>query len=103
MREGCRSRGSGLKPRRGGGALDHHRYTRPSRRSDHFYENEGSLSVDLNLLDADGTLVFTETRSARSQDTMDQIGGNRYAWFTFATVDNLPIDNHEIYNGAPRA
>ena len=65
-----------------------------------FYDDGGVLAVDLNLLDAEGTVVFTETRRA-SADTIGEngeVGGNRYAWFTFSTVDSLPIDNHEIYN-----
>jgi len=62
-----------------------------------FYDKDGSLTVDLNLLDADGNVVFTETRNPGTDDTMDQIGGNRYAWFTFATVEDLAIDNHQLY------
>jgi hypothetical protein len=62
-----------------------------------FYEKDGSLVVDLNLLDSDGNVVFTETRAAGADDTMDQIGGNRYSWFTHASVTDLAVDNHQLF------
>lgn len=58
----------------------------------HFYEQDGQLSVDMNLVDAQGTILWTETRTT-NQDTMDQIGGNRYGWFTEVNVtDGLAVD-----------
>lgn len=49
-----------------------------------FYESGGQLHVDLNLRDAGGALLWTETRTT-ALDAIDQIGGNRYGWFT--TID----------------
>jgi hypothetical protein len=65
-----------------------------------FYDNNGSLAVDLNLLDSNGTIVFTETRN-NANDLIDGIvGGNRYAWFTFINVEGgIAVDNHGIYRG----
>jgi hypothetical protein len=42
----------------------------------------GVLSVDLNLRDAGGNLLFTETRSDPSDTIPAVVGGNRYGWFT---------------------
>lgn len=51
----------------------------------HVFRNDGGvLSVDLNLVDSDGTVVWTETRTDLS-DTIGvagEVGGNRYGWFT---------------------
>lgn len=61
-----------------------------------FHEDGGVLAVDLNLVDSDGTVLFTETRST-SADAIEEVAGNGYAWFTFSTVEDLAIDNHELY------
>lgn len=63
-----------------------------------FYEKDGALAVDLNLLDADGELLWKETRFTAADTIPGEVGGNRYAWFTFSTVPDLPIDNHKLYN-----
>ncbi len=51
----------------------------------HVFRNDaGVLSVDLNLVDSGGTVVWTETRTDAS-DTIGAtgaVGGNRYGWFT---------------------
>jgi hypothetical protein len=52
----------------------------------YFYDNGGVLAVDLNLLDADGNVLFTETRTDPSDVIATEIGGNRYGWFTFINV-----------------
>lgn len=63
-----------------------------------FYEENGALQVDLNLLDENGTVLFTETLVPHAgDDLMDEIGGNRYGWFTTVTVPDLAIDNHQLY------
>lgn len=65
-----------------------------------FYDDNGSLAVDLNLLDSNGTVLFTETRYTVSDLIDGVVGGNRYAWFTFINVEGgIAIDNHSIYRG----
>ena len=61
-----------------------------------FRNNAGSLAVDLNLLNAGGTILWTETRSNPADLIASIVGGNRYLWFTFLEVDNLAIDNTSI-------
>lgn len=62
-----------------------------------FRDDNGVLAVDLTLLDSDGQVVFTETLS-NPEDTMDQVGGNRYAWFASNNVPGgVEIDNQELY------
>jgi len=61
-----------------------------------FYDDGGVLAVDLNLLDSNGNILFTETRKDNS-DVIGIIGGNRYGWFTFLNVDNgIAVDEHEL-------
>lgn len=47
-----------------------------------FTDVSGVLSVDLNLRDSGGNLLFTETRSDGSDLIPSVVGGNRYGWFT---------------------
>lgn len=65
-----------------------------------FYDDGGALAVDLNLLDSAGTVLFTETRFDPADTIPAEVGGNRYAWFTF---DNVPggiaVDNHQLLLG----
>jgi hypothetical protein len=62
-----------------------------------FRDQAGALAVDLNLLDAGGNVLFTETRFNAADLIPAEVGGNRYAWFTFADVTNgLAVDNHEL-------
>ncbi len=61
---------------------------------------DGSLAVDLNLLDAGGTLLFTETRNNSGDLIATLVGGHRYLWFTFLEVDTLAIDNTTVSNSA---
>ena len=46
-----------------------------------FHNVGGHLSVDLNLIDAAGNVVFTQTLS-NATDLISDVGGNRYGWFT---------------------
>jgi hypothetical protein len=55
---------------------------------------DGTLAVDLNLRDALGTLLFTETRNDGSDVLTVNVGGNRYGWFTNIDVANgIHVDN----------
>lgn len=64
----------------------------------HTFKNvAGVLAVDLQLVDSNNNVLWTETRT-NAQDTIpDQVGGNRYAWFTAMSAGlNLAIDNHKL-------
>jgi parallel beta-helix repeat protein len=61
-----------------------------------FRNQEGSLAVDLNLLDANGTHLWTETRYTAADLIATIVGGNRYMWFTFLATDQLAIDDAKI-------
>jgi hypothetical protein len=62
-----------------------------------FYEQSGALAVDLNLLDANGDLLFTETRYNTVDQIPEEVGGNRYCWFTFINVSGgIPVDEHQL-------
>jgi hypothetical protein len=63
-----------------------------------FSDVGGVLSVDLNLLDAGNTEVWTITRSDPTDLIPSVVGGNRYAWFTFIDVPGgIQVDNHELF------
>lgn len=62
-----------------------------------FQENNGVLAVGLNVLTSDGAVEFTETRTSAADTIPAEVGGNRYSWFTFATVPNLAVDDHKAY------
>ena len=63
-----------------------------------FYDAGGLLAVDLNLLDSNGQLLFTETRTNASDVIATEIGGNRYAWFTVINVaGGIAVDNHQLF------
>ncbi len=60
-----------------------------------FYDDGGVLSVDLNLVNDQGTVVWTTTRT-NAGDTIGTggvVGGNRYGWFVFNNVPGLAADN----------
>lgn len=58
----------------------------------------GYLAVDLNLLDADGNLLWTATRENTTDLIPDEVGGNRYNWFTHIDVAaGIKVDNHELH------
>ena len=62
-----------------------------------FYESSGALAVDLNLLDSSDTVLFTETRFDPADIIPDEVGGNRYGWFTFANIsDGFAVDEHQL-------
>lgn len=61
-------------------------------------DDAGILTVDMNLLDADGTVLWTETRSDEDDTIPAEVGGNGYAWFTVIDVDGgVEADNHELH------
>ncbi len=66
-----------------------------------FRDFGGTLAVDCNLRDSGGTLLWTETRNDASDIIATVVGGNRYMWFTFLTVDKLAIDNTRLIRNVP--
>ena len=63
-----------------------------------FYEDGGALAVDLNLLAANGNILFTETRYNAADTILDEVGGNGYAWFTFINVPSgIAVDEHQLF------
>lgn len=62
-----------------------------------FTDYGGQLSVDLNLLDSEGTLLWQATRTDASDVIPVEVGGNRYAWFTHIDVEEgIMVDNHRL-------
>lgn len=62
---------------------------------EHVFRNEGgTLAVDLNLHDALGNTLFTETRNAAVDTIPDEVGGSFYGWFTNIDVEGgIAIDS----------
>jgi hypothetical protein len=65
-----------------------------------FFNNNGPLAVQMNLLNASGTIVWNTTLSDPSDLIATVVGGNRYMWFTFLAVNKLAIDNSELTRNA---
>lgn len=63
-----------------------------------FRDIGGTLAVDLNLIDNNGLTRFSQTVST-THTIPAEVGGNRYGWFTFHTVDRLAIDNTTLETG----
>ncbi len=62
-----------------------------------FRDDSGVLAVDLNLRDALGGLLFTETRSNAGDLIPAEVGGNRYMWLTAMTVGGgLHVDDTRL-------
>ncbi|RKF12433.1 hypothetical protein D6850_18360 [Roseovarius spongiae] len=67
-----------------------------------FRDDGGTLAVDLNLRDASGSLLFTETRNDPADTIPGVVGGNRYGWFTDITVDGgILVDSTQLNVPAP--
>jgi hypothetical protein len=67
-----------------------------------FRDDGGTLAVDLNLRDASGGLLFTETRNDPADTIPDVVGGNRYGWFTNISVDGgILVDSTQLNVPAP--
>lgn len=61
---------------------------------DHFYDNNGTLAVDMSIYNSLGDLVASWTRGG---DPTSIVGGNRYGWFPL--VSNVPVvafDNAQL-------
>jgi hypothetical protein len=65
-----------------------------------FYDNSGALAADLQLLDFNGNILWTATRTNPSDLISTVVGGSRYGWFTHINVaGGIEIDNQELYRG----
>lgn len=60
----------------------------------HFYDNLGTLGVDLSIYDAADALVNTWTMT--SSDAIGGVGGNRYGWFDYNQFSTLAFDNAQL-------
>lgn len=64
---------------------------------EHAFNNDGGvLSVDLNLRDAGGTLLYSITRTNLADTIPGEVGGNRYGYFAYNNIDELAIDNTSL-------
>lgn len=61
-----------------------------------FRDDAGALAVDLNLRDSSGSLLYSITRSNPADSIATVVGGNRYGWFTYNSIDGLAIDNTSL-------
>lgn len=59
-----------------------------------FYDNEGVLAVDLNLLDAEREILWTATRS-NAGDAAAEVGGARYQWL-MGVDGSFRFDNQSL-------
>jgi len=67
-----------------------------------FYDAGGYLAVDFNILDSNGTVVWSDTRSDTSDTIPGEVGGNRYAWFAHIDVAaGIQVDNHQLFMDIP--
>ncbi|QKK10002.1 MAG: hypothetical protein HND58_18825 [Planctomycetota bacterium] len=58
-----------------------------------FRDAGGVLEVDMNLIDAGGTVLFTETRRDNGNLIATVVGGNRYGWFPFISNMTVGVDD----------
>ncbi|MCP3056592.1 hypothetical protein [Aurantimonas marianensis] len=62
-----------------------------------FYDNGGVLAVDLNVIDEDGTIIFTKTLSDAGDDINNVGTDPRYGWFTNIDVDGgIAVDDWSL-------
>jgi hypothetical protein len=61
-----------------------------------FYDNGGTLAVDLNLYDPADALVTTWTLSSPGDLIPSVVGGNRYGWVSANEFATLAIDNSSL-------
>lgn len=59
----------------------------------HFYENAGTLKVDMSIFDASSTLINQWTLGS---DAIAGVGGNRYGWLARNEFSTLAIDNSSL-------
>ena len=60
----------------------------------HFYDNAGTLAVDMSILDSSSNLINTWTLN--TADLITSTGGNRYGWFDYNQLSTLAFDNAEL-------
>lgn len=65
---------------------------------EHLFRNVGGqLEVDLNLYNALGTLLFTETRIDPANQIPSVVGGNGYGWFTNIDINGgIAVDRTRL-------
>lgn len=64
---------------------------------EHVFNNDaGVLSVDLNLRDSGGNLLYSITRTNLADTIPGEVGGNRYGYFAYNNIDRLAIDNTSL-------
>ncbi len=67
-----------------------------------FADDNGVLSVTMNVLDSMGSTVYTTTRSNSADTIPDVVGGSRYGWFYDVDVPGgLEIDNTRLSSVVP--
>jgi len=67
-----------------------------------FADDNGVLSVTMNVLDSMGGTVYSTTRSNSADTIPDVVGGNRYGWFYNVDVPGgLEIDNTRLSSVVP--
>lgn len=57
---------------------------------------DGSLAVDMSVIDGSSNVLFTETRNNAADDIATLVGGNRYMWVTALEGGPLLIDNTNL-------
>jgi hypothetical protein len=94
------SNNSNFAPRLDLASIDHHLVTASGWFTfEHVFRDagDGTLAVDMNLIDSMGNLLFTETRSDAMDVIATEIGGNRYGWLTHISVaGGIAIDDHML-------
>ncbi len=60
----------------------------------HFYDNAGSLAVDMSIYDSSDALVNNWTLN--TTDLIASVGGNRYGWFDYNQLTSLAFDNASL-------
>jgi hypothetical protein len=66
-----------------------------------FYDNAGSLAVDLNLYDPGDSLVSSWTLNNPADLIPSIVGGNRYGWVSANELPVLAIDASSLAVGVP--
>ncbi len=59
-----------------------------------FYDNDGSLAVDMSIYNSSAVLVNDWTLN--TTDSIASVGGNRYGWFNYNQLPVLAFDNASL-------
>ncbi len=97
------SNGSGFAPREDLETLNHTTVTTSGWYTlQHVFLDQGGVAaVQMNLLDASGAVVWTQTLSSPADTIPAEAGGNRYGWFTDVSVTGgLAIDDLSLNTSA---